>query len=155
MKSSKPKFNIGDNVKINFDTLKRKLRKKQIYSQAFMEISQFNNNSIRQHVITRLSRGNNDVNSYNLDGDYIFEEDEIKLLQNAEHIYYIYKIKNKVIEIFPTTIKSKAEEYCKVHRDWDFIEGTKINTIQLNIYEKEGKHIPFKIVESRVIGRLI
>ncbi|NCI19918.1 hypothetical protein EJM73_08390 [Clostridium botulinum] len=150
IKSSKPKFNVGDNVEINFNTLKKKLRKKQIYPQAFIAISQFNNNSIGQHVITRLSRGNNDANSYNLDGDYMFEEDEINLLQNAEHIYYIYKIKNKVIEIFPVTIKNKAEEYCKAHKDWDFIEGTKINTIQLNIYEKEGKHIPFKIVESRL-----
>lgn len=131
MKSTKPKFNIGDNVEINFNILKKKLRKQQIYPQAFMEISQFNNNSIGQHVITRLSRGSNDVNSYNLDGDYMFEEDEINLLQNAEHIYYIYKIKNKVIEIFPVTIKNKAEKYCKVHRDWDFIEGTKVNTITI------------------------
>lgn len=150
MKSSKPKFNIGDNVEVNFNTLKKKLRKKKIYPQAFMEISQFNNNSIGQHVITRLSKGNNDVNSYNLDGDYMFEEDEINLLQNAEHIYYIYKIKNKVIEIFSVTIKNKAEEYCKVHKDWDFIKGTKINTIQLDIYEKENKYIPFRIVESRI-----
>ncbi|EQB4340405.1 hypothetical protein ACYJ2U_001701 [Clostridium botulinum] len=150
MKSTKPKFNIGDNVEINFNILKKKLRKKQIYPQAFMEISQFNNNSIGQHVITRLSKGNNDVNSYNLDGDFMFEEDEINLLQNAEHIYYVYKRKNKFIEIFPITIKSTAEEYCKVHRDWDFIEGAKVNTIQLNIYEQEGKHIPFKIVESRI-----
>ncbi|APH20839.1 TPA: hypothetical protein ACXDAY_002144 [Clostridium botulinum] len=150
MKSTKPKFNIGDNVEINFNILKKKLRKQQIYPQAFMEISQFNNNSIGQHVITRLSRGSNDVNSYNLDGDYMFEEDEINLLQNAEHIYYIYKIKNKVIEIFPVTIKNKAEKYCKVHRDWDFIEGTKVNTIQLSIYEKENKHIPFKIVKNRI-----
>ncbi|HID0767988.1 TPA: hypothetical protein ACXDAZ_002517 [Clostridium botulinum] len=155
MKSTKPKFNIGDNVEINFDTLKRKLRKKQIYPQAFMEMSQFNNNSIGQHVITRLSRGSNNINSYNLDGDYMFEEDEINLLQNAEHIYYVYKRKQidkdkEVIEIFPVTIKNKAEEYCKMHRDWDFIEGTKINTIQLDIYEKEGKQIPFKIVESRI-----
>lgn len=150
MKSAKPKFNVGDNVEINFNVLKKKLRKKQIYPQAFMGISQFNNNSIGQHVITRISRGNDNVNSYNLDGDYMFEEDEINLLQNAEHIYYIYKIKNKVIEIFPVTIKNKAEKYCKVHRDWSFIEGIGINTIQLNIYEKEGKHIPFKIVESRI-----
>ncbi|BAO04829.1 uncharacterized protein CBO05P1_110 [Clostridium botulinum B str. Osaka05] len=150
MKSLKAKFNVGDNVEINFNTLKKKLGKKQIYPQAFMAISQFNNNSIGQHVITRLSRGNNDVNSYNLDGEYMFEEDEINLLQNAKHIYYIYKIKNKVIEIFPVTIRSKAEEYCKVHRDWDFIKGTKINTIQLDIYEKENKHIPFRIVENKI-----
>ncbi|MBD5589248.1 hypothetical protein [Clostridium botulinum] len=155
MKSSNSKFDIGDNVEINFNILKKKLRKKQIYPQAFLAISQFNNNSIGQHVVTRLSRGNNDLNSYNLDGDYMFEEDEINLLQNGKHIYYIYKRKQidnykEVIEIFPTTIKSKAEEYCKVHRNWDFIEGAKINIIQLNIYEQEGKHIPFKIVESRV-----
>lgn len=155
MKSSKPKFNIGDNVEVNFNILKKKLRKKQIYPQAFMDISQFNNNSIGQHVITRISRGNNDVNSYNLDGDYMFEEDEINLLQNANHIYYIYKRKQidkekEIIEIFPVTIKSKAEEYCKVYKDWSFIAGTKINTIQLDVYEKEGKHIPFRIVESRI-----
>ena len=151
----KSKFNIGDNVEINFNTLKKKLRKKQIYPQAFMDISQFNNNSIGQHVITRISRGNNDINSYNLDGDYMLEEDEINLLQNANHIYYIYKRKQidedkEIIEIFPVTIKSKAEEYCKIHRDWSFIEGIKINTIQLDIYEKEDRHIPFRIIESRI-----
>ncbi|EQC1535629.1 hypothetical protein ACY1J9_001460 [Clostridium botulinum] len=150
MKSTKPKFNIGDNVEVNFKILKEKRNKEKLYEKAFKEITNFDNNSIGQHVITRLSKGSNNINSYNLDGDYMLEEDEINLLQNAEHIYYIYKIKNKVIEIFPVTIKNKAEEYCKVHRDWDSIEGIKINTIQLSIYEKEGKHIPFKIVESRI-----
>lgn len=149
IKSTKPKFNIGDNVEINFNTLKRKLKQKKIYPQAFMEISQFNNNSIGQHVITRLSK-NNDINLYNLDGDYMLEEDEINLLQDGKHIYYVYKRKNKVIEIFPVTSKDVAEEYCQVHRDWDFIEGSRINTIQLDICNREGKHIPFKIIENRI-----
>lgn len=39
IKSTKPKFTIGDNVEINFNTLKKKLRKKQTYPQAFIEIS--------------------------------------------------------------------------------------------------------------------
>lgn len=155
VKSSKSKFNIGDNVKIDFNTLEKKRNKGILHEEAFKEITNFNNNSIGQYVVTRLSKGNNNVNSYDLGGEYMFEEDEINLLQNAEHIYYIYKRKQidkdkEIIEIFPTTIKNKAEKYCKMHRDWSFIEGAKIHTIQLDIYSKEGKHTPFKIIKQLI-----